>query len=300
MSLSRPVTQNLEPRGSASAALEAIFLPELPVWLDAAQAIRLLAFSRLLSKENVELEPEVQETRDWVADRGLLLEALRSRAERRLWKPLIAPSWGAWRIRAHVRRLMRDTSTRAMQLASELEADLKRIEAFANKIRWAQATLCEAVRDKKIKLRGREGSEHLRKFTSGNKRVPWEYFMDPLNTITIDGWATISSEAPLTDRLERSRESRQDWGSLCFKAAQVLALAKTLAHDAASSSGSEAKARALTEMRHLLSEEPRRKYAEIIALCRNRAGCTKEIAEWAKVEVQGGRRQGKRNSSSPG
>jgi hypothetical protein len=221
---SRLNTEDIRSRKPASVAPERLSLPDLPVWLDAAQAVGLLAFGRLLLEEDTYPEPEFGESRDWGANRSLLLEALRSRGEGRPWKPRSKPMWGAWKIRAHVRRLMRDTGISAPELASELESDLKRGEANCAKIQEARQQLCAAVRDKQVEARGRRGSELHSTFTSDHEGVPSAYFLNRLHTITIDGWATIDSGVSSDAYRDRCRHRNQDWGDLRFVSVDVEAL----------------------------------------------------------------------------
>lgn len=199
----------------------------MPPWLTARQAIGFLAFGRALSDAELDAAIEPPPTHPWgTSDRGALLEALQSRAAGQPWRPTgWEPAFGAWGIRARVRKVMRATGLGAAQLADALAADIARQEDANRRMKAATARLIEAARDEgKLRIEGRKGSRHSGEMDEHHTPLEARAFLRTSIVITLDGWVTVDPAAPMAEWLHRRDAGAVDWGDLRLKTEDVAAL----------------------------------------------------------------------------
>ncbi|MGG5890186.1 hypothetical protein ACLF3G_24005 [Falsiroseomonas sp. HC035] len=194
--------------------------------IHAQDAIGLLAFGELLSLTDLLAASNPKPTREWGAPFHLkpLLAALSARAKGEVWRLGGKSEWGAWKLRAQARRLMRTTGLSAETLAAELEGDLFREAEVGRRIAAARAQLVDAARCEKIGFHGRRGNYWLKEMADKHESVPATDFLRADITVTEDGWATIDPGKTTEGLVSRRSSSFPDWGDLYVRLSQVIAL----------------------------------------------------------------------------
>lgn len=198
-----------------------------PAWLTADQAIGLVAFGRPLFDAELAAAVDPPPTHPWgSSDWGALLDALQSRAAGKIWRPTDwEPAFGAWRIRARARRVMRATGLDAGRLAEDLAADIARRDEAQRRVADAVTRLVEAAREGgKLRVEGRRGSRHSREMAELHEPIEPRAFLRTHITITGDGWVTVDPAAPIGEWLHRREAGAVDWGELRLKTEDVAAL----------------------------------------------------------------------------
>lgn len=198
-----------------------------PAWLTADQAIGLVAFGRPLFDAELAAAVDPPPTHPWgSSDWGALLDALQSRAAGKIWRPTDwEPAFGAWRIRARARRVMRATGLDAGRLAEDLAADIARRDEAQRRVADAVTRLVEAAREGgKLRVEGRRGSRHSREMAELHEPIEPRAFLRTHITITGDGWVTVDPAAPIGEWLHRREAGAVDWGDLRLKTEDVAAL----------------------------------------------------------------------------
>jgi hypothetical protein len=120
----------------------------------------------------------------------LLLAALKSRAEGKVWVGPTEEFGGAWKrsCRAHVRRLMRKFDVPATELASQLEQDIATQTVIDRRLEEARRQMVVAVRDELLNAFGHRAYDDGKSDPNAvAKKVDSSLFLGP-RTINYDGW----------------------------------------------------------------------------------------------------------------
>jgi hypothetical protein len=132
----------------------------------------------------------------------LLLSALKTRAEGRVWRVPNADLFGgdcAYPFRAHVRRLMRRHGALAVTLAAEFDRDIGSHSRVYEALASAQGEMIAAVRDGRLELLGHEAKGDGQSDPSAvAKRIDSVLFLGP-RTIDLDGWVREDRRLPVDE-----------------------------------------------------------------------------------------------------
>lgn len=128
--------------------------------------------------------------------------------------------------RAKLRMIARRHGNEMSVLLAQLRADIRLIQtayaAHEEELARATTKLCKSIAAKRLVALGRRGTRRGRVLQAGmHEAIPPEYFANPHNTITLDGWATCDPDAPIEEWLH---VDRPEWGDVRFETARVLTL----------------------------------------------------------------------------
>lgn len=242
-------------------------------WWTAGEVLGWIAFRCRLHVLRYQELPERRPRRDWRNPSQELLEALEARARSEVWRPTGRLFFPAWRYRAFVRRLMRETGEAAAPLAADLRHDLE----ISARIDGSKAALRDALAQGRLTAFGypshdfgAPAAEQLL------QSIPAEAFAGKLAmTIEPDGW----THPPRASQWHRGRR----WQGAAFKEMEVLKVWP--ADDVAAPEPRETAA--ATWMRRYVhgtitngGQKPKRD--PTISLCQSTTGSTyrEALAEW--------------------